>query len=113
MTILQDNREFLDGLVDYYTSEAGSYRQFAEQFVSELDSVSDAAFGIVVGCVYSSFLDICKNQGVQLGLEDIQEFNTMIRGRAAEIKKALVDSADAAAPRGANNGPAGDKPDVE
>ena len=91
MPISKENREFIDSLIDYYISEAGSYKQIAEQFVPEIESVADAAFGIIVGCVYSSFLETYRNQQLQLGLEEMTEFNKILKGRAAAIKKAIID----------------------
>ena len=87
------NREFIDGLIDYYISEASSYRQIAEQYVPEIESVPDAAFGVIAGCVYASFLETYRNQQIQPGLEDMTEFNMMLKERAASIKKAIVDPA--------------------
>jgi hypothetical protein len=56
MVISKENKDFIDSLIDYYISESESYRQIAENFVPEVESVSDTAFGIITGCVYSGFL---------------------------------------------------------
>lgn len=96
MAISNENKRFIESLMDYYTSEAGSYRQIAEQFEPEIESVPDAAFGIIAGCIYASFLEACRNQQVQPGLEDMTEFNQILKRRAATIKKAIVDPAAAA-----------------
>ena len=97
MAISNENIKFIESLMDYYTNEAGSYRQIAEQFKPEIESVPDAAFGIIAGCIYTSFLEACRNQQVQPGLEDMTEFNQILKRRAATIKKAIVDPAAAAA----------------
>ena len=96
VAISNENKRFIESLMDYYTSEAGSYRQIAEQFEPEIESVPDAAFGIIAGCIYTSFLEACRNQQVQPGLEDMTEFNQILKRRAATIKKAIVDPAAAA-----------------
>ena len=93
MAISSENIKFIESLMDYYTNEAGSYRQIAEQFKPEIESVPDAAFGIIAGCIYTSFLEACRNQQVQPGLEDMTEFNQILKRRAATIKKAIVDPA--------------------
>jgi len=91
MAISKENKEFIDSLIDYYISESESYRQIAENFVPEVESVPDTAFGIITGCVYSGFLQAYQNQQQILGLEDINEFNRILKGRAPLIKKAILD----------------------
>ena len=93
MTISNTNREFIDNLINYYISESSSYKQIAKHYVPEIESVADAAFGIITGCIYASFLETYRNQQIQPGLEDMTEFNNIIKSRAAEIKKAIIDPA--------------------
>ena len=104
MAISDENKRFIESLMDYYTSEADSYRQIAEQFEPEIESVPDAAFGIIAGCIYASFLEACRNQQMQPGLEDMTEFNQILKRRAATIKKAIVDPAAAAEEAGSPAG---------
>ncbi|MFB5612373.1 MAG: hypothetical protein ACE5RL_03635 [Nitrosarchaeum sp.] len=91
MAISKENREFIDSLIDYYISESESYRQIAENFVPEVESVSDTAFGIITGCVYSGFLQAYQNQQQTPGLEDINEFNKILKKKAPLIKKAILE----------------------
>ena len=91
MTIAKENREFIDSLIDYYISESEAYRQIAENFVPEVKSVEDTAFGIITGCVYSSFLQTYQSQQQSPSLEDVREFNNIIKQKAALIKKAIID----------------------
>ena len=91
MVISKENREFIDSLIDYYISESQSYRQIAENYVPEIDSVSDTAFGIIVGCVYSGFLQAYQNQQQTPGLDDMKEFNQILKDRGPLIKKSLVE----------------------
>jgi hypothetical protein len=90
MVISKENREFIDSLVDYYISESESYRQIAENFVPEVESVPDTAFGIITGCVYSGFLQAYQNQHQVPGLDDMREFNQIIKERAPLIKKSIL-----------------------
>ena len=92
MVISKENRNFIDNLIDYYISESESYRQIAENFAPEIESVVDTAFGIITGCVYSGFLQAYQNQHQTPGLEDIREFNQIIKDRAALIKKSILDT---------------------
>jgi len=90
MGISKENKDFIDSLIDYYISESESYKQIAENFVPEIESVPDTAFGIITGCVYSGFLQAYQNQQQIPGLEDMKEFNQIIKERAALIKKAIL-----------------------
>ncbi|WP_299292031.1 hypothetical protein [Nitrosopumilus sp.] len=91
MVISKENKDFIDSLIDYYISESESYKQIAENFVPEVESVSDTAFGIITGCVYSGFLQAYQNQQQTPGLEDMREFNEIIKKRAPLIKKAIIE----------------------
>ena len=91
MAISKENKEFIDNLIDYYISESESYRQIAENFVPEVESVPDTAFGIITGCVYSGFLQAYQNQQLTPGLEDVSEFNKIIKERAPLIKKSILE----------------------
>ena len=92
MTISKENREFVDSLIDYYISESESYKQIAENFLPEIESIPDTAFGIITGCVYSGFLQAYQNQQQTPSLEDIKEFNQMIKNKALLIKKSISGS---------------------
>ncbi len=91
MVISKENKDFIDSLIDYYISESESYRQIAENFVPEVESVPDTAFGIITGCVYSGFLQAYQNQQQTPSLEDMQEFNQIIKERASQIKKSILE----------------------
>ena len=91
MVISKENKDFIDSLIDYYISESQSYRQIAENFVPEIVSIPDTTFGIITGCVYSGFLQAYQNQKQTPGLEDIKEFNKILKNRAPLIKKAVLE----------------------
>ena len=91
MAISKENKDFIDSLIDYYISESESYKQIAENFAPEVESVSDTAFGIITGCVYSGFLQAYQNQQQTPSLEDMREFNQIIKQRAPLIKKSILD----------------------
>lgn len=91
MAISKENKDFIDSLIDYYISESESYRQIAENFVPEVGSVPDTTFGIIVGCVYSGFLQAYQNQQQTPGLEDINEFNRILKSRSPLIKKSILE----------------------
>jgi len=91
MAISKNTRDFVDNLIDYYISEAPSYKQIAEEYVPEVESVLDTAFGFIAGSVYSGFLQAYKNQQLTPSLEDIQEFNKILKDRAPLLKKAMSE----------------------
>lgn len=100
-------RSYIDGQIDYYISEAGSYRQMAEAYRPEVDSADDAAFGIIAGSVYASFVQAVQSQGGTPSLEDVQELGRIIKERAPLVKKAILDVGAGAPAAGGGAGGAG------
>jgi hypothetical protein len=90
--IPQSTRKFIDSLIDYYISEAASYKQIAKTYHEEVEDVNANAFGIIIGCVYSGFLQAYQNQKLTPSLEDTQEFTHMVKLRAAQIKRNILDA---------------------
>ena len=90
MGISKENKEFINSLIDYYINESQAYKQIAENFVPEVESVTDTAFGIIAGCVYSGFLQAYQNQQLTPSLEDMKEFNSILKERALMIKKSIT-----------------------
>jgi hypothetical protein len=91
MAISKENKEFIDSLIEYYITESESYRQIAENFLPEVKSIPDTAFGIITGCVYSGFLQAYQNQQQTPSLEDMDEFNQIIKKKAELIKKSISE----------------------
>ena len=91
MTISKENKEFIDSLIEYYITESESYKQIAENFLPEVESIPDTAFGIITGCVYSGFLQAYQNQQQTPSLEDMDEFNQIIKKKSGLIKKAISE----------------------
>ena len=89
MTISKENKEFLEGLIEYYISEAESYREMAQEYSLKIDSVSDTAFGIIIGCIYSSFLQTYSNQKLTPDVHDVQEFMEIIMIKSNVIMDAI------------------------
>ena len=93
MAISKNTKDFVDSLIDYYISEAESYKRIAEGYSPEVESVFDTAFGFIAGSVYAGFLQAYKNLGTSPSLEDIQEFHKILKDRAPILKKAMLDDA--------------------
>jgi hypothetical protein len=92
MPIPQTTRDYIETLVDYYVNVASSYKQIAQLFGPDIVDINDTTLGIIVGAVYSGFLQTYANQKQKVSLEDINEFNDIIKRRAPGIKKAVVDA---------------------
>ena len=82
--------DFIENLINYYISEASSYKQIAQSYVDEKEDITATTLGIIIGCVYSGFLQTYKNQRQNPSLEDTQEFNEIVKHRAADIRKAIL-----------------------
>jgi len=70
MAISKENKEYIESLIHYYISEASSYEQIAEGFVPEVESVTDTAFGIITGNIYSEFMQAYLNQKIDVNVEN-------------------------------------------
>ncbi|KFM14201.1 hypothetical protein AAA799O18_00748 [Marine Group I thaumarchaeote SCGC AAA799-O18] len=90
MTIPNKIKEFLDNQIQYYITEAQSYKEMAQEYSPKVDSVQDTAFGIIVGCIYSSFLQVYTNQKQTVNSNDMQEFTEIIMINARMIKDAII-----------------------
>lgn len=74
------------------SAKTASYKQIAKTYYDEVEDVNANTFGIIVGCVYSGFLQAYQNQKLKPSLEDTQEFTRMIKLRAAQIKRNILDA---------------------
>ncbi len=92
MPIPQTTRDYIETLIDYYVSVASSYKQIAQVFVPNIVDINDTTFGIIVGAVYSGFLQTYTNQKQKVTIEDINEFNEIIKHRAPSIKNAVIEA---------------------
>ena len=75
--------------MQYYIEQADSYNQFASEYEKFSKSKRDIAFGVIVGTIYSAFLQTYSNQQLEIILDDIQEFHEFIRDNIEKITKAL------------------------
>ena len=73
-------------------SEAASYKQMATIYSDEVGDIPAATFGLIVGSIYSAFLQAYDNQKQKPPLEDIQEFTQIIKRKAAQIKRSILDA---------------------
>lgn len=88
----KESREFVSSLVDYYVGAAGSYVELASAYRGVAGSVKDAALGMIAGGIYSGFMQSYQSRRAAPSLEDVREFNEMMRERAPDIMKAVEEA---------------------
>ena len=82
-------KKFLEDLLEYYINESESYKQFAEEYDEFTNSKTDVTFGLIVGTLYSAFLQTYSNQQLQVELDDIREFHEIIKTNSDRMVKSL------------------------
>ncbi len=90
MAISKENLEFIENQIQYYINEAESYTEIAKEYEQNVESIPDIAFGIIVGSIYTSFLQAYSNQQITADLEDIQEFTEIMKSNSQSIKDAIL-----------------------
>ena len=90
MTLSNEIQKFLGSQIEYYINEAESYKEMAREYSLDAASVPDAAFGIIIGCIYSSFLQTYTNQNNTPNSQDMEEFTKMIIKNSNKIKESIL-----------------------
>ena len=90
MTLSNEIQTFLVSQIEYYTKEAESYKEMAKEYNIDDGSVHDTAFGIIVGCIYSSFLQIFTNQNSVPNSQEMEEFSEIIIKNSKKIKESIA-----------------------
>lgn len=88
MRISKETRTYVEDLVDYYISEIDSYAEIAKSCNVD-GQANDTTIGVVVGCVYSAFLQSCRDGDRSPELDEINDVVLIIRSKIPDIKKAL------------------------
>ena len=90
MTLSSEIQTFLNSQIEYYTSESKSYKEMAQEYNLDDGSVPDTTFGMIVGCIYSSFLQTYTNQNNVPDSEEMEEFSEIIIKNAKRIKESII-----------------------
>ena len=90
MALSNEIQTFLDSQIEYYTRESKSYKEMAKEYNLDDSSISDTTFGIIVGCVYSSFLQTFTNQNSVPNSQEMQEFTEIIIKNSKKIKESII-----------------------
>ena len=91
MTLSNEIQTFLISQIEYYTKEAKSYKEMAREYNIDDSLAHDTAFGIIVGCIYSSFIQTFTNQNSTPTSEEMQEFTEIIIKNSKKIKESIID----------------------
>ena len=91
MTLSNEIQNFLDSQIEYYSNEAESYKEMAREYNLGANSVADTTFGIIIGCIYSSFLQTYTNQNTTPNSQDIEEFTKIIIKNSKKIKEPIMN----------------------
>ena len=87
MTLSNEIQKFLDSQIEYYIKQAESYKELAQEYNPDANSVPDTTFGIIIGCIYSSFLQTYANQNSTPNSQDVEEFTKLIIKNSKKIKE--------------------------
>ena len=90
MTLPNEIQGFLDSQIEYYAKEAKSYKEMAQGYNLDDDSVHDATFGIIIGCIYSSFLQVYTNQNSTPNSQEMEDFTEIIIKNSKKIKESIT-----------------------
>ena len=90
MTLSNETQIFLNSQIEYYSKEAKSYKEMTEEYGIDSNSVPDATFGIIVGCIYSSFLQTYTNQNSAPNSQELEELSRIIIKNAKKIKESII-----------------------
>ena len=92
MTLSNEIQMFLESQIEYYAKQAKSYKEMAREYNLDDNSISDTTFGIVLGCIYSSFLQIYTNQNSVPNSQDMEDFTEIIIKNTKKIKESIVSN---------------------
>ena len=90
MTLPNEIQGFLDSQIEYYAKEAKSYKEMAQGYNLDDDSIHDTAFGIIIGCIYSSFLQVYTNQNSMPSSQEMEDFTEIIIKNSKKIKESIT-----------------------
>ena len=90
MTLSNEIQTFLVSQIEYYTKEAESYKEMVKEYNIDDVSAHDTAFGIIVGCIYSSFLQTFTNQNSVPTSQEMKEFTEIIIKNSKKIKESIA-----------------------
>ena len=92
MTLSNEIQVFLDSQIEYYTQEAKSYKEMAREYNLDDNSIHDSTFGIIIGCIYSSFLQTYTNQNTAPNSQEMEDFTEIIIKNTKKIMESIISN---------------------
>ena len=92
MTLSNEIQTFLDTQIEYYTKEAKSYKEMTREYILDDNSIPDVTFGIIIGCIYSSFIQTYTNQNSSPSSQEMEDFTKIIIKNTKKIKESITSS---------------------
>ena len=92
MTLSNEIQTFLDTQIEYYTKEAKSYKEMTKEYNLDDNSIPDVAFGIIIGCIYSNFIQTYTNQNSSPSSQEMEDFTKIIIKNTKKIKESITSS---------------------
>ena len=92
MTLSNEVQTFLDTQIEYYTKEAKSYKEMTKEYTLDDNSIHDVTFGIIIGCIYSSFIQTYTNQNSAPSSQEMEDFTKIIIKNTKKIKESITSS---------------------
>ena len=90
MTLPNEIQGFLDSQIEYYTKEAKSYKEMTREYNLDDNSIPDVAFGIIIGCIYSNFIQTYTNQNSIPSSQEMEDFTEIITKNTKKIKESII-----------------------
>ncbi len=90
MTLSNEVQKFLDSQIEYYIMQAESYKEMAQEYNPDANSLPDTTFGIIVGCIYSSFLQTFTTQNNVPNSQDMEDFTEIIIKNSKKRKESII-----------------------
>ena len=90
MTLSNEIQTFLVSQIEYYIKESKSYKEMAREYNIDDSLAHDTAFGIIIGCIYSSFLQTYTNQNNVPNSQDMEDFTEIIIKNSKKIKESII-----------------------
>ncbi|MXY37881.1 MAG: hypothetical protein F4Y51_03150 [Cenarchaeum sp. SB0664_bin_35] len=91
MSIPANIRNFITTQLDYYIEEIDTYLLVAKEHCGT-ESLDDAAYGVVLGCVYMGFINAYSAQSLSPNVDSITELHGIIKERAKDIRLSIRGS---------------------
>jgi len=92
MTLSNEVQTFLDTQIEYYAKEAKSYKEMTKEYTLDDNSIHDVTFGIIIGCIYSSFIQTYTNQNSAPSSQEMEDFTKIIIKNTKKIKESITSS---------------------